>query len=434
MLFLANSALAGRRLLSGPSRRIFFFVTRGSLGSRPCPTWMRLGLGGAPSRLLASAFAGTLAPVVRAIAVVPLILVMMPLARAHAFRSFVDDPEVSYPARINSTELFWDASTVGLDESRLSGESLEAALVASLATLNANRCQLPLLRSSGINGDAAGPGDGRNTVSVVGDDWIGRGFPSGRGAFTDVQLERRADGVSIVEADIYLNFAAFVYVVQSAGAGELDLQAVLTHELLHSVGLLHNCELDGRSGTAACGPEHYDSAVYPLYLGEIARTPSADDLDGLCFLYPENDPTGCLITCDDGMDCFDGECIGVGDPHCGAERPCAEGVCAIEGDNFGYCTPEGATGSPCDMGADCRSNLCVSGPELAYCTVDCTDDAECPGMQRCAEVEGRSVCAPLDGGAGCSVGQTRSSVPSPLRVVGLIALFGLRSRRSRGTP
>lgn len=349
---------------------------------------------------------------------------------AHAYRTFADDPAVSFPAAWALDEISWDISTAELDEQRLPSHELVAALQTALATSLSTGCT-PELWLIGTSTAPAAPGDGRNSIGVVASNWVQRGFPSGRGAMTDVQLERRADGtITLVEADIYLNMAAFQFVLAGPSSGELDLVAVLTHEVLHSLGLLHNCEQDGADGAPTCQPEHEGSALYPVYLGESGRTLSSDDIDGLCGLYPQQAPN-CESSCPPGTACFDGQCLVPNAPECSPERSCRVGVCAVQGNSIGTCIREGATGSPCETGEDCDSLLCVHNSSSSYCTVVCTHDDECVGEQRCAEVAGRPICAPLPPSDGCTIAPgTRTTTLSWVWIAALAA--GSRCRRCRG--
>ena len=370
---------------------------------------------------------------------------------AHAYRTFADDPSVGYPARWEVAPIDWYVWSDGGVDQPTSTDLREAAqrAFASWATID---CAAIETGPGTITSQGPVSGDGRNTIALVSHDWLARGLPGGdRGASTDIRLESRDDGtVRIVEADIYLNADSYQFVLGSPESGQLDLQAVLTHEIGHALGFLHICEDDGSGGAPACGdPSLQESALYPDYLGESARTLGADDIEGACFLYP--DVGGCDATCPVDTVCQAGRCV---DPACGApfcpdgcvgagcdvgrcaaDSTCADGACALVGDERGYCVAEGSTGARCMRGDDCTSGLCLTSQSLgSYCTVECVEDAECGGVQHCAEVDGRNVCAPLPAQSGCTVappGRPDKTQPTAVCVLFLATLLHLQSRRSR---
>lgn len=357
-----------------------------------------------------------------------------PVASVSAYRTFADDPDVRAPAHWSSGEMRWnvalpESSTAQLE--LLSIQEIEEEIAAALVVWSNADCELPQLHLTESTARSAAPSDGQNTVEVVAFNWTERGFPSGQGATTDVQLIRREDGTAIIaEADIYLNFTDYSFVLESPESEQLDLRAVVTHEVLHALGLLHVCEIDGAGGAPICEAHHRESAVFPAYLGESGRIPSSDDLLGLCSLYSAN-AAGCDSPCPDGTSCTDGECTGATEAVCVSGSPCELGECAVAGAREGSCLPRGSSGVPCERGSDCASGLCVMGDEIAYCTVECRYDDHCAGMQRCAQVGDHQVCAPLTGSAGCAVVASAvfgTRVPRYEWVVSLLALLFIRRR------
>lgn len=378
-------------------------------------------------------------------------LVLCAAVPAHAYRTFADDPEVAYPARWTSSSIEWDVSSSEPLEG-WSPADLHEAAQGAFAIWTAVGCADVQVGLGTVTSAPAQPGDGRNTIAVVSHDWTGRGFPAGRGATTDVRLERAVDeltgeeAVRIVEADIYLNAEDYGFVSDEPASGELDLRALLVHELGHLLGLLHVCEHDGLGGAPGCVDAALQtSALYPDYLG--ARTLSDDDAAGLCALYPAG--AACDVTCPVGTECRDGLCVdpACGEPfcpdpclgeecdvgRCAPDSSCEDGACALVGENRGYCVSEGSSGAQCTQGGDCTSRLCLTSESLgSYCTVECIADAECGGTQRCAEVDGVDVCAPLPPQSGCSVAaRARGAASVPLALPLLALLLRIRRRGPR---
>lgn len=119
-----------------------------------------------------------------AVMLIPLVQVAGPPC-AHAYRTFADDPAVAFAASWGSPELPWEVSSAELDEQRVRADTLAGALEAALRTCRSTGCA-PVLSVVGTTSEPAAPGDGRNTIGVVATDWIGRGFPSGRGLVMEI--------------------------------------------------------------------------------------------------------------------------------------------------------------------------------------------------------------------------------------------------------
>lgn len=354
---------------------------------------------------------------------------------ARAYRTFADDPRVSAPARWEDglASVRWEidgrAFDAPLDPARVAAATAMAAVVWDRAG-----CAAPGGAVAIVEDAIAAPGDGRNTITLVSRDWVERGLPAAQAAYTDVRIERSERvGARIIEADIYLNGAEFEL---SLDGGGIDLQAVLTHELGHAHGLLHPCEIDGALGAPACAehPEMIESALHPVYAEGGGRRLSGDDAAGLCALYASS----CAASCAPGFECRDAACVPACDDsecsggECAPAVPCAAGVCGLIGDSLGRCVTQGDTGTPCSRADDCASSLCLeSSRHSSYCTIPCSDDSECSGLQSCRSVEGRSVCSPLPS-SGCSVGARSGRAGVASLWATLLALW--MRHRSRRTP
>ena len=169
---------------------------------------------------------------------------------------------------------------------------------------------------------------------------------------------------TIHEADIAFNGLHHKWTVGSMGFATVDVRNVAVHEIGHFFGLQH--VLHG-----------YDAADPPSMIptadqGLKTQTPEADDLAGLCFLYPA-DSHACTS---------DADCPYILDQGNQGEfyhgiLACTEGLCG----GISTVIPGGDVGETCLGDADCADGLrCVSGT----CTTPCTTDADCPPPSICS--------------------------------------------------
>lgn len=355
----------------------------------------------------------------------------------------------------------------------------DAIALASAAWVEASCSPLDLSGSASV-GASAVQGDGVVTVQPLGARWLGVGYPASVPARTEITFRESAGVWRIADADIYLNDAAFTFALSPSG-DELDLVAILTHELGHALGLAHVCAAAGSGEAApACEgmPDLMAATMYPTYLGPSQREIGTDDAAGLCYLYPAALPTGCDLTgCDPGFLCQAGTCVpdpsfrhcsseadcegferclgglcaagisSVGDP-CMSASECGGSVCSTAGrcsqacDEFtpcpssyecrlGVCTTAlGELDEPCTVGEACASNYCLAGARVEpVCTRLCDTSRPCPLGWSCGELEGRVVCIPDARRSGCSAAPTAPGSSRRLGwLMGTLLLLVVRRR------
>jgi hypothetical protein len=273
--------------------------------------------------------------------------------------------------------------------------------------------------------------DGVTTISTVLEGWVGRGYEPQQAAVPELRYVETAAGLEIVDADVFLNADTIDWTSPDAP----DLQGVVVHELGHCGGLAHPCSHAPSTGAPLCAGDPGIAAVsimHPDYQ-DGAWQPRADDIEGICHLYPR-DPCD-RVACDLGMVCASGTCVPA--PVCASGDECM-GVCASGGELEGRCVPRASEGAPCMLGDECRSRLCLTSMRMgSYCTRACVVDADCGGTQRCVEVEGRPVCAPLPPPS-CGVAPVSRAPAGPSVMlwilVGSIGLLVRRKHRPRSEP
>lgn len=360
-------------------------------------------------------------------------------ARVYAYRTLADDPQVQQPASQSGGALRWNVAAAGLTPVEL-GDVL-AASGAAIAVWTAPECtSLRSTREEGVTPEHAVHGDGISTVEVVRTGWGSRGLEVGRGATTDLQVVVGDEGVAwIREADIYLDYEHYMW-SSSGNAASLDVQAVLTHEFGHALGLLHPC---GDAGAPPCSFAAGESAMFPEYRRDRGRALSDDDVAAVCALYPT---MLCVPVCQAGESCVDGQCVASCDGatacgtcgaggcvgnSCEADAECGGAQCAQYGPSEAVCVAAGSFGTACNSANDCASRLCfASSGGSSFCTRGCQAATECSayGLD-CRAVGGVRVCAtPLVAAQGCAVraGRPRSRAWLIGCVMFCVALLGRR--------
>ncbi|MCB9733988.1 MAG: matrixin family metalloprotease [Deltaproteobacteria bacterium] len=243
----------------------------------------------------------------------------------------------------------------------------------------------------------------------------------------------------IVEADIVFN--GYQQTWSTSGANfSTDVKNVAVHEIGHMFGLQHVLY-----GYPESNPPTMATTADPYMK---TRTPEADDLAGLCFLYPSGSfrcsaDSDCPLVVDDGssgeyyvgqVGCdATGKCGGfstegptggsgaLGD-SCVGDGDCASNDCYPTTATAGVCTQECQTASNnCPSGFTCRAysnapslGLCFAGGSTGGTTPNggtCSSSSQCQS-QLCIQSSGGTVCRePCASAASCGANETCQTIP-----------------------
>lgn len=230
-----------------------------------------------------------------------------------------------------------------------------AAVQAGFATWEAVDCAEVSFTYVGRTSDRDfGVDDGRNLVLFLTEGW-----PADASLVSAPGITTR--GTEIVDADLALNAEHYAWATEGAdGRLYMDLQAAVTHEVGHLLGLWHSSV-----ATATLNPSNDGNPV--------ARDLDPDDLDGICALYPPASPgTGEQgDACAESDDCLDGY------------------ACVVDG-------------------AD------------RYCAAACVEDGDCDEGLACLAAGDGSWCVPAEAGCGCATGGSGAPWTLALVVAGLL--------------
>ncbi len=161
----------------------------------------------------------------------------------------------------------------------------------------------------------------------------------------------------------------------------IDAQSVATHEIGHQLGLDHS-------------PIQTATMFYATGQGDTSqRSLDADDMKGVCYLYPSGQP-------------LPPECTTAAE--CAANETCQNQKCVPAGGNKGY-------GSPCQASTECSSKICLEYNQSTFCSQGC-DTAACPNGDKCYPVTGGSgitkACLPGSAAMGTkTLGQACTANP-----------------------
>ncbi|HVW26062.1 MAG TPA: matrixin family metalloprotease [Polyangiaceae bacterium] len=124
--------------------------------------------------------------------------------------------------------------------------------------------------ASGLSAEFNENGPNQNVVTYEDDGW-----PYEPGAVGKTLLAFELDTGDMLDADVVFNSAEFPLAIDPTSSDEIDLEAVLTHEIGHVLGLAHS-DVPG----ATMQPETQGFATAAL------KTLEADDMAGICAIYP----------------------------------------------------------------------------------------------------------------------------------------------------
>lgn len=293
----------------------------------------------------------------------------------------------------NGANLHWQSMPVGwyMNETNAGSIKFNEALPAMAAAFDSwqsvecSSLTFEYKGSSNVGTDDVGTTnhDGKNVMIWVNESDFAQEWQD---AFAvTVPVFEQASG-KIVDADILFK-ASFNWSTSSEGlAGRPDVQSIGAHEVGHLLGLDH--------------PDDPDSTMFPTAVeGEIhKRTLAADDIQGICKIYPVEGVTG--YPCDSAADCN-------GSRSCVAHTPSNGNICSNSCECSPDCSPAfRCIGQQClppkiesggGMGAQCSEIKPCGGTQYiclnATCTIFCDQDEECPESWGCIPlVGGDSAC------------------------------------------
>ncbi len=168
-------------------------------------------------------------------------------------------------------------------------------------------------------------------------------------------------GTELVQAKVIFNDQNYYW---STNGSATDVGSIAVHELGHFIGMGHYDEYSSGK-RQECYSATYPSVMCAAYSNGVARIPTADDVLGVCYLYPR---TGAM-----GSSCTTGS-------------SCNSDICHVSG----YCSQ--ACPPACPLGYSCVSNRCERDqgtPTCAQC-----GSAPCGAGSVCVGASGGSFCAP----------------------------------------
>lgn len=283
------------------------------------------------------------------------------------------------------------------------GDALGAELEVATRAWSLPACSGFRARYGGVvPGAHASGADGIDVVVVHEDAWPAELVP---GAVAQTVVTLDADG-AIRDADIHLNAVEWRFSLDGR-QGTFDLRSVLVHELGHALGLGHASD-----ATATMAPNGS---------GTRWRSLEADDVAGVCALYPGRGEDGCSVrACPTGYACVAERCQRPGERTelCAPCDPSVAAGCEGAGDDA-RCVDPALVGLPLGgsvCGRGCRSDADCGGAFTCRATT-AAGDLQCVALDACRTAASPCVtdadCAGSRCASGACVGPTSARPPVP---------------------
>jgi MYXO-CTERM domain-containing protein len=194
-------------------------------------------------------------------------------------------------------------------------------------------------------------------------------------------------GSEITLAKIIFNDRDFTWSVDGSAT---DVGSIAVHEYGHWVGLDHYDEYSATK-EQQCASATLPSVMCSYYSDGVSRIPTADDIMGVCYLYPTEGALGSACSsggaCDSGICHAAGYCTQACPPSCPLGYECVNDRC--EREVAPPTCPVCAT-MPCGAGS-----VCIGASGGSICTGYCSQHGDCPLSFYCADLEGGGgVCWP----------------------------------------
>ena len=122
-------------------------------------------------------------------------------------------------------------------------------------------------------------GHNLNVILFQDDDWTYRGID---GTLAKTSVTYNDETGEIYDADIEVNAANNTVTLPGAKKVEFDLQAILTHEVGHFIGIAHSS-----GGSAVMAPTYASGSI-------AQRTLTPDDVAAVCAIYPPKSGVACV--------------------------------------------------------------------------------------------------------------------------------------------
>jgi hypothetical protein len=292
-------------------------------------------------------------------------------------------------AYFSTNGMRWPTSTVTYSVNQIGSDDLPMADVIGAidAAFAAWRvpCSALVFENAGMTNRRLAT-DAHNVMLFIEEGWV---YGKEAAAATSLWI---IDGEQT--ADIAVNGQHFTWAIgpsNSAYATTLDLQAVMTHEIGHFIGLGHS-------------ERAFDTMYYSWKPWQGQRTLSIDDKLGVCDLYPaQGDECGSCPASETCTQYARGRlCEGAPDPigtPCNAERVECGAFCLFTAVDLssGYCSRFCTDDGDCPLTHHCADasagqstvRVCFDGPQMPQQPpYECVADASCPIGQHCDVARG----------------------------------------------